>query len=296
MRTVFSIFRNEEYLLPFWIKHHRALFDHGVMINHHSTDNSCDIVRTLAPDWELISSQNQEWDTLDEDLEFMTHEARFEGWKITLNTTEFLCAQSLDAVEARVLEGDLQGVHGRGVRMVDPLRPELPPLDASKALVRQRCWGFYEDEVSWGGLLRRHGVNLIKPRYASTRRSRLRIRPFFVKRTVPTSRGRLYHRARHGAYFSGRHETQLGKFCAAPENDMLVLHYYFSPWNEDMQRRATNRAEIFSARHEKLVPSSNHLRYMRDPSALEKERIPLAKKTRDLSLDPVFQRNTAIFV
>jgi len=36
---LFSHIYNEEYLLPFWLKHHKKIFDHGVIIDNFSTDN-----------------------------------------------------------------------------------------------------------------------------------------------------------------------------------------------------------------------------------------------------------------
>ncbi|MCA3390648.1 MAG: glycosyltransferase family 2 protein, partial [Roseomonas sp.] len=40
MRSVICHFFNEAYLLPWWLKHHVPIFDHGVMIDHGSTDGS----------------------------------------------------------------------------------------------------------------------------------------------------------------------------------------------------------------------------------------------------------------
>ena len=33
MRVVVSHFFNEAYLLPWWLRHHRDVFDHGVLID-----------------------------------------------------------------------------------------------------------------------------------------------------------------------------------------------------------------------------------------------------------------------
>ena len=43
--TVISGIYNEEYLLPFWLEHHRKIFDHGVIVDWHSTDRSLEIIR-----------------------------------------------------------------------------------------------------------------------------------------------------------------------------------------------------------------------------------------------------------
>jgi FkbM family methyltransferase len=40
MTTLIGHFRNEEYLLPWWLRHHVPMFDHGVLIDYSSTDAS----------------------------------------------------------------------------------------------------------------------------------------------------------------------------------------------------------------------------------------------------------------
>ena len=49
MRTLITHFYNEEYLLPFWIKHHRDVFDNAILINYRSTYNSDRLIKKLAP-------------------------------------------------------------------------------------------------------------------------------------------------------------------------------------------------------------------------------------------------------
>ena len=36
-KTITAVFYNEEYLLPWWLMHHKQYFDHGVLINYAST-------------------------------------------------------------------------------------------------------------------------------------------------------------------------------------------------------------------------------------------------------------------
>ena len=61
MKTVISHFYNEEYLLPFWLKHHKKYFDHGILINYHSTDKSVEIIKEICPDWEIINTEYEEF-------------------------------------------------------------------------------------------------------------------------------------------------------------------------------------------------------------------------------------------
>lgn len=88
-KTLFSHFYNEEYLLPWWLKHHREMFDHGVMINYASTDSSVEIIRELCPTWEIVESINKDFDAVKIEPEVQSYEQMHEGWKLVLNTTEF---------------------------------------------------------------------------------------------------------------------------------------------------------------------------------------------------------------
>jgi hypothetical protein len=102
MRTIISHFWNEEYLLPWWIKHHRGMFDEAVLINWGSTDRSLAEIKKHAPSrWKVI---NTKWKlpleshqgfapALDEEV--MEIEGGLTGWRICLNTTEFLIGDIL---------------------------------------------------------------------------------------------------------------------------------------------------------------------------------------------------------
>lgn len=90
MKTIISHFYNEEYLLPWWLKHHKQLFDHGIMVNYGSTDNSVNIIKEICPGWEIIDSTNESFDAFLVDQEIERIERNVSGWRITLNTTEFL--------------------------------------------------------------------------------------------------------------------------------------------------------------------------------------------------------------
>ncbi len=89
-KTIISHFYNEEYLLPWWLEHHKKYFNHGIMINYASTDNSVSIIRQKCPDWTVINSRNQFFDAKLIDEEVMDIESSVVGWKTCLNITEFL--------------------------------------------------------------------------------------------------------------------------------------------------------------------------------------------------------------
>ena len=87
-KTLISHFYNEEYLLPWFLKHHRQVFDHGIMIDYASTDRSREIIRELCPTWEIVSSRNEWFDPGPVDQEVMDIERNLDGWRVCLNVTE----------------------------------------------------------------------------------------------------------------------------------------------------------------------------------------------------------------
>jgi len=90
MKTVLMHFYNEEYLLPWWLEHHKKYFDHGILIDYASTDNSVAICKEICPNWQVVSSRNIEFDAGLCDEEVVFYEQQIEGWRIALTTTEFL--------------------------------------------------------------------------------------------------------------------------------------------------------------------------------------------------------------
>ena len=87
-KTIISHFYNEEYMLPWFLNHHKQMFDHGVMIDYHSTDRSAEIIREICPTWDIITSRNQDFQADNIDTEVMDIERQIDGWKIALNVTE----------------------------------------------------------------------------------------------------------------------------------------------------------------------------------------------------------------
>ena len=63
---LFSHIYNEEYLLPYWLNHHKKIFNHGVIIDNFSTDKSVDIIKSIVPDWEIHKGL-KEFEKVDKD-------------------------------------------------------------------------------------------------------------------------------------------------------------------------------------------------------------------------------------
>ena len=88
--TLITNIYNEEYLLPLWLEHHKKMFDHGIIIDYRSTDNSVEICKEICPTWEVRISKNEEFGCNENDHQFMEIEKTISGIKMILNTTEFL--------------------------------------------------------------------------------------------------------------------------------------------------------------------------------------------------------------
>jgi hypothetical protein len=85
---------NEEYLLPFWLHHHKDLFDHGILIDYNSTDTSVDLCRQICPHWTILTTKNKDFNATRVDEEVMSIESQLNGIKLVLNVTEFLILET----------------------------------------------------------------------------------------------------------------------------------------------------------------------------------------------------------
>jgi hypothetical protein len=97
--TLISHFYNEEYLLPWWLKHHSKIFDDAILIDYNSTDRSVEIIKEYCPNWTVIRSENEFFDADKVDREVMKYEETIEGYKICLNTTEFIFGDILSELK-----------------------------------------------------------------------------------------------------------------------------------------------------------------------------------------------------
>ncbi len=212
-RTVICHFRNEEFFLNWWLPHHTRIFDHGVMIDYASTDQSRALCERFAPSWAYVPSRNHDFDAQSCDAEVMDIESEITGWKIALNATEFLWPPDLSSV-IRLAGPDTMVIEARGAVMVDPLPLVGRDLDPRVPLVDQCQWGFFEDEAPppWqGGAL---------------------------------WRSRILHRAARGDYTPGRHGSHLPDERTR-DVGLHVLWFGFSPWcRQTMNRRLAIQENI----------------------------------------------------
>jgi hypothetical protein len=81
---------NEEYLLPFWIEHHKNMFDKFIFIDYGCDDNSLNIIKDNILNHQILKTRNEFFSAKEIDDEVMDIESKIDSWKICLNTTEFL--------------------------------------------------------------------------------------------------------------------------------------------------------------------------------------------------------------
>ena len=114
--TVISHIYNEEYLLPTWLDYHKKIFTDGIIIDYNSTDRSIEIIKEICPEWKIIKSVNKDFEAQRVDEEVMEIESTIEGYKIVLNTTEFLI--STKRLEF-ILKEDMYGIKPLSVARTD---------------------------------------------------------------------------------------------------------------------------------------------------------------------------------
>lgn len=204
--SVVMHFYNEELLIGAWLDHHKNMFDHGILINHQSTDASLEIIKDKLPrNWQIVDTKLSNFDAVLNDREVMDYEQSLPGWKIALNTTEFLFQPDLRQFLADMIERypTTRAFGSRAACLID--KDEALPLE--KPIWVNRTWGFLNYEAG-----------------------------------IPTCRRwRYIHNAEHGHYSVGRHTTGLPR-TELP--DFLHLHFASSPWPECLPRKLQIQTRI----------------------------------------------------
>jgi hypothetical protein len=148
-KTILTHFYNEEYLLPWWLEHHKKHFDWGVLINYGSTDRSVEIIKDICPEWKVVDSINDWFDARMCDREVMQYERQIPGWKITLNVTEFLVGdfsvlnekldQELKIPCTVMVDDDPNNQAIYSVPLIEQKRFGVPYNEGGSTLRRSRC-------------------------------------------------------------------------------------------------------------------------------------------------------------
>ena len=197
MATVITHVWNEEFLLPFWLRHHVPVFDHGIIIDYASTDRTVAICHELAPTWEVRQSRNPDFNAAECDVEVMETEREIEGWKIALTTTEFLHGINLAQLTEAIDCSGHNGAQVRPVAMVDMAEHANLTDDP---LTEQCHTGFF------GGYME----------------------PY---------KARVIHRHPDGAYSPGRHGTGHGDLIHYPDGALILWYGFAPWTSETRQRK-----------------------------------------------------------
>lgn len=203
--TVICHIYNEAFILPFWLKHHREMFDHGIIIDYHSTDNSLEIVREITPSWDIVATKNQYFVEPDIGNEVEDYEQQIDGWKMALNVSEFLLCTDLHLYCKELEANDLMGIQTNGVVIVDRIEERGQYTD--DPLVLQKTFGYFENDLI--------------------------VKPLQMGRPV-RSRSRLLHRAKSGGYTPGRHGN---KITDKIDPNFFLCWFGWAPFTEEFKNR-----------------------------------------------------------
>jgi hypothetical protein len=124
-------------MLPWWLTHHRQYFNHGIMIDYHSTDNSVNIIKTLCPSWDIITSQNKIFNPIPVDEEVSLIEQNLSGWRVCLNVPEFLVGNYSRLSDSSVPTN----IYVDTITFIESKSKENPTiLDPTVDLIKQCSW------------------------------------------------------------------------------------------------------------------------------------------------------------
>lgn len=134
---------NEEFMLPHWLEHHVPLFDKGIILDYKSTDSTLDIIKKYAPDWTVITAKNYQWfDAEVNDKEMMECEEKLPGWKICLNTTEFILTHNFREKIKELERKKIKEARFFGYQINDTIKEkENKTFDKNKNIILQRFNG-----------------------------------------------------------------------------------------------------------------------------------------------------------
>jgi len=234
--NIITHFYNEQYLLPFWIDWYKRLPVSSVtLIDYSSTDKSCEIIKEQAPDhWNLIKSRNSDFCAIACDKEVMDIESSLEGWKMAVNTTEFLMIpQNLnDYLNVLINDaGKLFPSHWNTNFVFCPSVGIVGEENQNPRNLKEFFSGFNKGYI--GHCPVEHETVPINKQEYTIRRS-----------------DRIMHKYNHGHYSSGRHGSSLVRQgYEVKSNSMFLAWVGYYPWN---QKTIDRKSSI-----KNRIPSSN---------------------------------------
>lgn len=214
---------NDELYLPHWLKHHKKLFDHGVIIYYDSQDSTLEIIKTLVPDWDIVKPTKKIFESVSCDEQIQYIESTFPSdWKCCLTCTEFIETDNLREKIA-LFEAeypDKIGFFFSGWGLVDTPEQRHSELGKNMPLLLQKQHGFD---------MRIDSTNFSSRNFGK----------------------RFFHKALHGNYVAGRHRTNHDENTYIEIYDKLkLIRCFYTPFNEKGKARKLRMKDNISE-HEK---------------------------------------------
>ena len=224
MATLITHVYNEEFLLPYFIQHHRNLFDQFIVIYYKSEDQTLEILRTLAPSWQVIPSRTESFDAIELDLQIIEIEKNIQGPRVTLTVTEFLIGDPRSISQQLIIPS---------INLIN--MPFDNPFDENKSFLDQRRYavspsGYFENFSSISET--QHNF-LIKKNL------------FFTSSSGRSKSGRSIH-SKEIKYSTGRH------FYSLLPNNFLIVRVSNCFVNQKMIDRRLQIQNMLPKKHSKL--------------------------------------------
>lgn len=110
------------FIKPF-LKHHVHLFDEGIIIDYKSTDKTIEIARKIAPHWKVVSPNIPRFHGSGDVHNIHHVERSVNGWKMSLNITEFLFTDDLKKTLKNFEKEhpEMIGIRTNGINIVDKI-------------------------------------------------------------------------------------------------------------------------------------------------------------------------------
>lgn len=222
---VFTHILNEEDLLPEWLEHHKKLFDHGVIIDYGSTDNSLSIIKNICPTWEIVKN-TEPFGSCVNDIE--KQESRFHGWKIALTITEFIF---IDDLKKFIIDFELKYPEKIGIRLRSAVLVDLDDIDLREniPILKKHIFGYFEEDTE---KFINKKINY-KPQKYVNEKSLIKLTAINIHIGID-GRYRLLHKSIKGKYTQGRHGTYHANifprsigFCK--ESEIIVCWLGYAP-------------------------------------------------------------------
>ena len=241
-KTVISHFYNEEYLLPFWLEHHKNKFDHGIMIDHGSSDKSIQIIKKIVPEWEIVNSKLKNFDAYLTDFEVQKIEENVTGWKICLNISEFLIGD---------LEKEINSCSVKEITIPAIIMTDIDNKEIKNNLLNEKPLGIEENQMSlllfdfyqliykfklFAFLKLMFEILFLKISQLILGKKYIKYVKYYIKRA------RLLHNQKIGQYSKGRHNWV---FKSKKSKHLKILWYNYSPFtNKMIHRKLDARARL----------------------------------------------------